>query len=239
MMALLMTKGLEKKYAGAHALRGVDMTIEPGKIIGLLGPNGSGKTTMMKLLACLLQPTAGEIIYPDNAKRGLESKKTVSFLPDILAFPEYMRVKDAFAFYRDMYPDYSSERANEMMKLLDLGAVMNTRVEKLSRGMKERVALGVTFSRETRLYLLDEPLGGIDPLGKSKIISAVLAMQLQNSSIMISTHLVKDTERIFDSVYFISGGRLVFEGDCDKMREENGKTVEAAYLEVFAYEGAV
>ena len=238
-MALLQAKAIEKQYAGIRALRGVDMTIDGGKIIGLLGPNGSGKTTMMKILARLLQPTAGEVIWPDNARAGGESKKTVAFLPDILVFPEYMRVKDAFAFYRDMYPDYSEARANEMIKLLELGGVSDIRIEKLSMGMRERVALGVTFSRDTRLYLLDEPLGGIDPVGKSKIIVAILAMQPENSSIMISTHLVKDTERIFDSVYFLSDGKIVFEGECDKMREESGKTVETAYLEVFAYEGSV
>ena len=238
-MALIQAISIEKKYARTQALRGVDMTIEPGRIIGLLGPNGSGKTTMMKLLACLLTPTAGEVVYSDNARRGADSKRTISFLPDRLIFPGYMRVRDAFTFYSDMYPDYSKEREGELINLLELEEVMDRRIDKLSGGTKERVALGVTFARNTNVYLLDEPLGGIDPVGKNKIINAILSMQLENSSIVISTHLVKDIERIFDSVYFLSKGRIVFSGECDKMREENGKTVEQAYLEVFANEGTI
>jgi len=138
-----------------------------------------------------------------------------------------------------MYPDYSKEREGELINLLELEEVMDRRIDKLSGGTKERVALGVTFARNTNVYLLDEPLGGIDPVGKNKIINAILSMQLENSSIVISTHLVKDIERIFDSVYFLSKGRIVFSGECDKMREENGKTVEQAYLEVFANEGTI
>jgi ABC-2 type transport system ATP-binding protein len=126
-----------------------------------------------------------------------------------------------------------------MVELLGLGGLMRDKVGKLSKGMQERVALGLTFSRNTSVYLLDEPLGGIDPVGKAKIIDAILSMQLEDSSIVVSTHLVKDIERIFDSVHFISRGRIAFSGDCDRMREENGKTVEQAYLEVFAYEGTV
>ena len=238
-MALLQATGIEKRYGSKSALNGVDLTIEPGRIVGLLGPNGSGKTTLMKLFAGLLQPTAGELKYPGGAARGVDSKKTIAFLPDALAFPGYMRVEGAFGFYRDMYPDYSESRAKAMIELLDLGGLMKERVAKLSKGMQERVALGLTFSRKTDVYLLDEPLGGIDPVGKTKIIDAILAMQLEDSSIVVSTHLVKDIERIFDSVYFISRGKITFSGDCDKMREENGKTVEQAYLEVFAYEGTV
>ncbi len=238
-MPLIQATGIEKQYAGKKALDGVDITIESGKIVGLLGPNGSGKTTLMKLFAHLLQPTAGSITYPNNAARGLDAKKTVAFLPDTLQFPGYMRVRDTFAFYSDMYGDYSARRAEDMIDLLDLGGLMNDRISKLSKGMQERVALGLTFSRDTGLYLLDEPLGGIDPVGKTKIIDAILAMQLEASSIVVSTHLVKDIERIFDNVYFISKGKIVFVGDCDQMREENGKTVEQAYLEVFAYEGTV
>lgn len=237
--ALLSADGIEMKYAGAHALRGVDIAIKPGRIIGLLGPNASGKTTLMKVLACLLTPTAGEVTYPENAARGVESKKTIAFMPDALVFPDYMKVREAFGFYKDMYPDYSEARAAEMIRILDLGDVMGRRLKKLSKGMQERVAFGVTLARETLVYLLDEPLGGVDPLGKSKIIDAMLAMPLENSSIVVSTHLVKDMERIFDSVFFLSKGKIVFEGECDDMREVNGKTIEQAYLEVFANEESV
>ncbi|MCL2088061.1 MAG: ABC transporter ATP-binding protein [Oscillospiraceae bacterium] len=235
-MAILTVTAIEMKYSGNHALRGIDMAINPGEIVGLLGPNASGKTTLMKIIAGLLQPTRGDITYPDNATRGINSKRKISFLPDSFVFPGYMRVKDTFGFYKDMYPDYLDRRAEEMTELLGLAPVMDTRLHKLSKGMQERVSLALTFCRQTKLYLLDEPLGGIDPMGKSKIIDAILSMQLEDSSIVISTHLVKDIERIFDSVYFISQGRIISHGDCDKMREETGKTVEQTYLEVFENE---
>jgi ABC-2 type transport system ATP-binding protein len=143
-----------------------------------------------------------------------------------------MTVKNAFTFYKDIYPDYSEELAAKMQKLLDIDN-MKAKMSTLSKGQRERVALALTFSRKTKVYLLDEPLGGIDPVGKAKIIDAILAIQLEDSSIIISTHLVKDVERIFDCVHFISDGGIVFSGDCDEMREQNGKTVEQAYLEVF------
>ena len=236
---LLSVSGVEMKYTGAHALRGVNFSIGPGRIVGLLGPNGSGKTTLMKVIACLLTPAAGSVAYPGGAARGVSSKMSVAFLPDTLVFPDYMKTRDAFKYYSDMYPDYSEKRAAEMIRILDLGGAMGSRIKKLSKGMQERVAFGVTMSRETSVYLLDEPLGGVDPLGKSKIIDAILAMPLGGSSIVISTHLVKDMERIFDGVLFLSKGKIVFAGECDDMREVNGKTIEQAYLEVFANEEPV
>ncbi|MCL2070786.1 MAG: ABC transporter ATP-binding protein [Oscillospiraceae bacterium] len=235
MKTLIQTKSIEMKYADKRALSDINMTIESGKIIGLLGPNGSGKTTLMKLIAGLLQPSSGYVIYPENAARGVESKAAISFMPDELRFPGYMTVADAFGFYSDMYPDYSKIRAEQMRELLNIDN-SKAKLKTLSKGQKERVALALTFSRQTKLYLLDEPLGGIDPVGKKKIVDAILTMQLDDSSIVISTHLVKDIERIFDGVYFISNGNIAFSGDCDEMREQSGKTVEQKYLEVFDYE---
>lgn len=242
-MALLKTNAIEMRYAGKGALKSVDMVVEPGKIVGLLGPNGSGKTTLMKVIAGLLQPNSGTVTYPDGANRGTESKSVISFMPDELKFPAYMSVGDAFGFYRDMYGDYSEEAASRMKELLGIENP-KAKIKTLSKGQKERVALALTFSRKARVYLLDEPLGGIDPVGKKKIIDAILAMQLDgdgnsSSSIIVSTHLVKDIERIFDSVYFISEGSIAFSGNCDEMREQNGKTVEEAYLEVFDYVGNI
>ncbi|MCL1917371.1 MAG: ABC transporter ATP-binding protein [Peptococcaceae bacterium] len=231
-MALLTIRGLEKRYPGAKALNGVDMEMEAGRIYGLLGPNMSGKTTLLKTIACLLQPDAGDIVYPREARRGEESKKTVSLLPDAVAFPTWMTVGDAFRYYEDMYDDYSAERADSMAKMLEVPPAK--RINGLSKGMQERVALGLAFSRETSIYLLDEPLGGIDPVGKMKVMESILAMPLEQSSILLSTHLVKDVEAVFDSVLFLSAGRIVFSGDCEEIRESQGKTVEQVYLEVFA-----
>ena len=230
--------GLEKKFKNCEALRGVDMTIPAGQIVGLLGPNASGKTTLLKIAAGLLQPAAGKINYYNNAACGPAARLTIGFCPDVFTFPNWMRLRDAFVFYSEMYSDYSQERANELMRILDLENIQNTHITRLSKGMKERLVLGLTFSRETKLYLLDEPLDGIDPVGKTKVIDAIIAMQPEGASTLVSTHLVKDIERIFDSVYFLSKGKIVFSGLCDNMREERGKTVEQVYLEVFSNESA-
>ena len=239
MQPVLEITGLKKHFKDCEALQGVDMSIPAGQIVGLLGPNASGKTTLLKIAAGLLQPTAGQVSYYGNVAHGPESRKTIGFCPDILVFPHWMRVRSAFTFYSEMYGDYSQVRADELIRILDLQSVQEKHINKLSKGMKERLVLGLTFSRETQLYLLDEPLDGIDPVGKTRVIDAILAMQPQGASTLVSTHLVKDIERIFDSVFFLSRGRIVFSGICDALREERNQTVEQAYLEVFYNEGTI
>ncbi len=202
-MALMTVSGLRKRYFMKQALSGVDMSLEAGRIYGLLGPNGSGKTTLLKILAGVLQPDEGIIAYPDGLRRGPDAKRVVSFLPDLMSFPSYMRVGEAFNFWRDMYPDYSGEKAGTMIELLELR--LDTPLKRLSLGMKERVSLALVFSRRAKLYLLDEPLGGIDPLGKAKILDSIIAAQLEDACM---------------------------EGDCERIREESGKTCEQVYLEV-------
>ena len=238
MNPLLELIGVEKQFLGCHALCGVDMTIPAGQIVGLLGPNASGKTTLLKIAAGLQQPTAGEIRYCENTAQGSQARLAVGFCPDAMTFPHWMRVRDAFTFYSEMYPDYSQERADELMRILELTGVQNKSIRSLSKGMKERLVLSLTFARETHLYMLDEPLDGIDPVGKTRVIDAILAMKPEGASTLVSTHLVKDIERIFDSVYFLSTGKVVFNGVCDDIREERGQTVEQAYLEVFIREGS-
>ena len=239
MEKVLEITALEKHFGGCQALCGVDMAIPTGQIVGLLGPNASGKTTLLKTIAGLLQPTAGSISYHDNAESGPEKRKTIGFCPDAMVFPRWMRVRDAFTFYREMYSDYSEVRAAEVMRILELESIKNTFVNRLSKGMRERLVFGLTFSRETMLYLLDEPLDGIDPVGKMRVIDAILSLKPERSSALVSTHLVKDIERILDSVYFLSKGKIVFSGACDTMREERSQTVEQAYLEVFIREGSI
>jgi len=239
METVLEIDNLEKSYGGCEALRGVDMSISSGQIVGLLGPNASGKTTLLKIMAGLLQPTKGAIRYHNNTAPGPQARKTIGFCPDTLSFQQWMKVRDAFTFFREMYDDYKQERADELMRILELQNIKDKQINKLSKGMKERLALGLTFSRETRLYLLDEPLDGIDPVGKMRVIDAIIAMRPKDASTLISTHLVKDIERIFDSVYFLSKGKIVFSGDCNTLRENRGQTVEQAYLEVFLNEGSI
>ena len=239
MQKILDVTNLEKQFGSNKALCGVNMSISAGQIVGLLGPNASGKTTLLKTVAGLLQPSAGSISYFENAEVGPESRKTIGFCPDAMVFPNWMRVKDAFTFYRDMYGDYSQSRADEITRILELHDIQNTDVRRLSKGMKERLVLGLTLSRETKLYLLDEPLDGIDPVGKTKVIDVILTMKPEGSTTLVSTHLVKDIERIFDSVFFLSKGKIVFSGACDAIREEKGQTVEQAYLEVFTNESSI
>ena len=231
-MELLKVNGLVKHYAGKTALDGVGISIPAGRIVGMLGPNGSGKTTLMKVLAGLLSPDAGEISYPGGVGRGVASKGVISFLPDETRFPAWMKVSDAFGYFRDVYPDYDAGKAGEMQSLLELNP--GEKIKKLSKGMRERVALGLAFSRRASLYLLDEPLGGIDPLGKTKVMQSIISTHDQSSSILLSTHLVRDVETLFDSVLFIRDGKIIFEGECDDIRKQQGKTVEQTYLEVFS-----
>ena len=239
MNPILDIRNIEKRFPGCFALQGVDMAIEPGQIVGLLGPNASGKTTLLKIIAGLLQPSAGSVQYGSGITEACpEARASIGFCPDHMKFPSWMRVRDVFLFYKDMYPDYSQARAEELMKLLDLKSVENKSVNSLSKGMHERLALASTFSRETSLYLLDEPLDGIDPVGKTKVIDTIISMQPDGASTLISTHLVKDIERILTSVYFLSRGKIVFSGDCDTIREERNKTIEQVYLEVFINEGS-
>jgi len=230
-MELLRINNLHKRFGRKRVLNGVNMTIEKGKIVGLLGPNGAGKTTLMKTIACLHPPDGGEITYPNGAARGLNSKKVIAFLPDTLEFPSWMKVADAFEFYQNMYPDYDNDKAAEMRAILSLN--MDDTIAKLSKGMQERVALAVTFSRKAALYLLDEPLGGIDPVGRMKVLQSIIATHNQESSILLSTHLIKDVEMVFDSILLIKNGTIALQQDCETLRMQDGKKIEDIYLEVF------
>jgi ABC-2 type transport system ATP-binding protein len=239
MQTILEISGLKKQFYKCEALRGVDMSIPSGQIVGLLGPNASGKTTLLKIAAGLLQPSGGQVHYYENAAPGPDARKTIGFCPDAMVFPRWMKVRDAFTFFREMYDDYSQSRADELMRILELQNIQDTLIRNLSKGMRERLAMGLTFSRETKLYLLDEPLDGIDPVGKTRVIDAIIAMKPEGASTLVSTHLVKDIERIFDSVFFLSKGKIVFQGACDVLREERNQTVEQAYLEVFINESSI
>ncbi|MCL2285802.1 MAG: ABC transporter ATP-binding protein [Firmicutes bacterium] len=230
-MDLLKITGLHKRFGRKRVLNGLDMTIPKGKIVGLLGPNAAGKTTLMKTIAGLLPPDAGEITYPGGAARGVQSKKVVAFLPDTLQFPTWMKVSDAFTFYKKMYPDYDRDKAKEMQEILQLSP--GDSIKKLSKGMQERVALGVTFSRKASLYLLDEPLGGIDPVGRMKVLQSIIATHTEDSSILLSTHLIKDVEMVFDSIMLIKDGKIAYQQDCETLRGEAGKKIEDVYMEVF------
>lgn len=203
MSNILELNQINKTYGNKKALSNITLDIAPGRIVGLLGSNGSGKSTLMKLVAGLLHPSSGTIQVTGKPV-GLETKALVSFMPDRPLTEKWMRVRDAIAYYRDFYADFDEEKAREMLDFMNL--VESDRVRHLSKGMNERLQLTLALSRKARLYLLDEPIGGVDPVARGKILDAIVKFYDEDSSLIISTHLVNDIERIFDEVVFIREG---------------------------------
>ncbi|GAB6927466.1 ABC transporter ATP-binding protein [Paenibacillus sp. JCM 10914] len=232
MQPILETKGLTKTYMGGRkALHDVNIQIGGGKIIGLLGTNGSGKSTFMKIAAGLAQPSSGTIQIK-GMPVGLESKKAVSFMPDRPVTESWMSVADAVAFFRDFYEDFNMEKANSMLQFMNLNK--SDRIGALSKGMNERLQLTLALSRDASLYMLDEPIGGVDPVARGKILDAIVEFYNEDSSILISTHLVRDIERIFDEVIFIRSGEVVLHDEVENIRLKHGKSVDDMFKEVYA-----
>lgn len=212
-----------------QVLNGLELKLQTGRVIGLLGPNGAGKTTLMKTLMNIYRPDAGKILICGE-EAGFETKKYISYLPDLNPLFPWMLVRDAIHYYRDMFSDFDLSRAQELCAFL--GIDEKEKVKNLSKGLKERVLIMLTFSRQARLYLLDEPLGGIDPLTCNKIIKTIFTGLNGESTIVISTHLVKDVETLLDEVLFLNQGQLVFSDSSENIREVRGKSIEDCYLEV-------
>lgn len=230
MSSLLECKGVSKVYNQLPALNFTNLTIEKGRIIGLLGPNGSGKTTLIKLISGILTPTSGEILINGNPV-GIETKKVVSYLPERTYLNSWMKVNDIIAFFADFYSDFSQERAYDMLKRLQINP--NDRLKTMSKGTKEKVQLILVMSRAADLYLLDEPIGGVDPAARDYILNTILANYNEDATVIISTHLIADIERILDDVIFIQNGSLVMAASVDDIREQQGKSVDALFREVF------
>ncbi|MNJ35613.1 putative ABC transporter ATP-binding protein YxlF [compost metagenome] len=228
---ILELQNVYKKYRGKPALTGVNMNIGSGKIVGLLGTNGSGKSTLMKLAAGLLQPNSGNISV-GGIKVGMDTKKSVSFMPDRPITESWMRVKDAISFYQDFYEDFNREKAANMLDFMNLNLM--DKVNTLSKGMNERLQLTLAMSRDAKLYLLDEPIGGVDPIARDKILDAIVEFYNEDSSMIISTHLVRDIERIFDEVVFIREGQVVLQEEVEDLRFKHGKSVDDMFKEVYA-----
>ncbi|TYA10535.1 ABC transporter ATP-binding protein [Paenibacillus faecis] len=228
---LLQFEGVSKSYRSKPALKNVSFTVGPGKIIGLLGTNGSGKSTLMKIAAGLIPASAGKVTVSGEPV-GLASKAVVSFMPDRPLSEPWMRVRDAVAFYRDFYQDFDEEKARKMLEFMHLEE--RDKVNSLSKGMNERLQLTLTLSRRAKLYLMDEPIGGVDPVARTKILDAIVEFYSEDSSLLISTHLVRDIERIFDEVMFIRDGEIVLQEDVEDLRLKHGKSVDDMFKEVFA-----
>ena len=229
-MSVLTCRELSKRYGKVSALESVSFEIGPGRIVGLLGPNGSGKSTLIKLANGLLQPSAGEILVCGR-KPGAETKALVSYLPERSALPVWMNAAQLLDFYGDFYSDFRRHAAEEMLE--HLGISQSQRIRQMSKGTREKVQLIMVMSRAAKLYLLDEPIGGVDPATRDYILSTIIGNYDPEAAVVISTHLIADVEKVLDEVIFINKGQLVLQGNVDELREERGMSVDALFREVF------
>lgn len=230
MDTLLECKDLTKKFGNKTAIDHIDLSIESGHIIGLLGPNGSGKTTLIKMINGLLTPTSGTLYYKENPI-GVESKRHISYLPDHTYLNMNQRVKEVIAFFQDFYEDFDRERAYDMLQKLNINP--NDSLKSMSKGTKEKVQLILVMSRKAELYILDEPIAGVDPAARDYILDVILTNYDPSASILISTHLIADIENILDQVVFIQNGQIRLSSSVDDIRAEEGKSIDALFREVF------
>ena len=232
MSELLRLDNVTKYYGGVAALKNVNVRIEEGKIYGLLGPNGSGKTTMIKLICGLLTPSAGQVTILGNAP-GVTTKRIVSYLPDNNYLNSWMRVEQIVDQFGDFYGDFREDAAYRMLE--GLGIDRKAKLKTLSKGNKEKVCLILTMSRAARLYVLDEPIAGVDPATRDYIISTIINNYDPAASVIISTHLISDIEQVLDEVIFIQNGEILLQKEVDEIRAENGKSVDELFREVFRW----
>lgn len=229
-MASFECRELRKSYGSAQALDGVSLQVGSGRILGLLGPNGSGKTTLIKIACGLLQPGGGQVEICGRAP-GVETKKLVSYLPDRMSLPMWMNAQQLLNFYVDFYADFDEQRAGELLTRLDVRP--EARLKQMSKGTQEKVQLVLAMSRRAKLYLLDEPIGGVDPAARDFIIDTIMANYAPDAAVVISTHLISDVERILDDVVFIDRGRVAMAGEADELRSRSGKSINDLFREVF------
>lgn len=229
-MELLRIENLYKSYGEKKVLQNINLIIPRGKIIGLLGKNGMGKSTLIKLINDLLTPTKGKILV--NGKPiGAESKSIISYLPERISLDKSMTVKSAIKYYSDFYDNFDANKANTL--LLDLGLDPNMKLSKMSKGMQEKVQLVLVMSRNAELYILDEPLGGVDPATRDYILDTILSNFSEGASVIISTHLISDIERILDEVIFLDNGQIVLADDCDTLRQKENGSIDEIFRRMF------
>jgi ABC-2 type transport system ATP-binding protein len=229
-MELLEAKNITKKYINKKALDNLSLSIEQGKIYGLLGPNGSGKTTLMKMISGLSYPTSGSIEI-NNEKIGTNTKKIVAYMPTSNNIPKWMKIEQCIKYYEDMYSDFDKNKAIEMIDFM--GINIKQKISDLSTGMLGRLRLSLTFSRNSKLYVLDEPLNGIDPISREKIMESILNICDDESTIIISSHLVKELETIIDEAIFIDRGTVALKGNAEDLRIERNMSIDEIYREVY------
>lgn len=230
MNPILECKSITKKYSGFAALSDVSLTLERGRIIGLLGPNGSGKTTLIKLINSLLVPDSGIIKIAGN-EPGVETKKIVSYLPEKTYLADWMNVTELIKLFEDFYADFDSKKAYEM--IIDLKINPKKPLKALSKGTKEKVQLILVMSREADLYCLDEPIGGVDPASRDYILNTIINNYRENSTVLISTHLIADIEKVLDEVVFLKDGSVTLHSSVDDVRAKESKSIDSLFREVF------
>ena len=229
-MNLLEIKNLTKEFEHKKVLDNINLKLSSGKIIGLLGKNGAGKTTLIKLINDLLTPTSGSILVKGN-KIGVETKKVISYLPERTYLNKQMKVSEVLDYFKDFYDDFDIEKARKLLKDLDLDD--NQKLSKMSKGMQEKVQLVLVMSREADLYILDEPLGGVDPATRDYILDTILSNFKENASVIISTHLISDIERILDEVIFIDKGKIKLQSDTDELRTKEKSSIDEIFRRMF------
>lgn len=227
---ILECQNLSKAYKNSFALSNINCQINKGRIVGLLGPNGSGKTTLIKLANGLLTPTMGQILI-DGKPIGVETKKIVSYLPDHNFLSQWMTVSQMVTYFEDFYADFKRERAEKMLENLQIK--LSAKIKTLSKGTQEKVALILAMSRDADLYLLDEPIAGVDPATRDYILRTIITNYNENATIIISTHLISDVEQILSDVIFINHGEIVLCDTVDNIRQREGKSVDDLFREVF------
>jgi len=229
-MDLVKFVNVNKQFGNKKILKDINLTIPKGKIIGLLGKNGTGKSTLIKLINDLLTPTSGEVLV--NGKPvGVESKKIISFLPERTYLDKSMTVEQVITYFEDFYKDFSSTKAKELLKDLDLDVTQ--KLSKMSKGMQEKVQLVLVMSRKADLYILDEPLGGVDPATRDYILDTILNNFNEDATVIISTHLIADIERILDEVIFIDKGKIILQSDADELRKKEKESIDEIFRRMF------
>lgn len=229
-MELLKVENLSKSYGKKQVLKNISFTINEGRIVGLLGKNGTGKSTLIKLINDLLTVDSGEILV-NGKKIGVESKKDISYLPERTYLDKSMKVREVVHFFEEFYDNFDSKKAHKLLK--DLGLDEEQKLSKMSKGMQEKVQLVLVMSRKAKLYILDEPLGGVDPATRDYILDTILTNFNENASIIISTHLISDIERILDDVIFINKGKIILTGEADKLRDKENAGIDEIFRRMF------
>lgn len=230
MANIIEVKNVSKTYFNKKALNNISLNIEEGKVVGILGPNGSGKTTLIKILAGILRQSKGEVTI-DGKTPGVYSKSIVSYLPDRNFLYDWMKISDAINMYKEFFQDFDEKRAEELLQFMKLEKTM--KVKELSKGMHEKLNLTLVLSRRAKVYILDEPIAGVDPVARDQILDAIINNYNKESSMIITTHLVRDMENLFDDVVFLREGEITLQGNADELRAEKSMKIDDLFKEIF------